>query len=345
MSLTAERWHADLMLRLLLDAGVPRTEVGAVDWTLFARLAQRNAVLLRLADALCRHGHRVPRGFAETVAQEERRVRDALALVAAIDAGCTRHAIPHVFPKVAQHHPDLGSDVDLLVSARTPAVDAQALSEVRAAPLPRTLDHLIAGTTGYDAQGCTTQLDIHHGRLGRFGEQVALAETLVRHRQRTQVGAVTCFVPAPEHQLVVQGLDRVLGRQSFRIADVLYTMALVGGGTLDWAAVAYTAAQAGARSGLAFYLRYVEQIHTRLFGRPLLPAAVRGALAPAGGIWEGRVQFRHGAFRFPALRVSGRLYLERLAADTRAGRWASAARLCLLGVIGTASEWRRLVLR
>lgn len=337
----SEREYAHLMLRLILNGDVAPADMGAIDWETIAVLARRNAVLLRLADALACIGVHPPPAFAAAEASERDRVRGAAALVAALDRACTGHAIPHVFPKIAPYDPDLGSDVDLLVRCPAPVIAALLEAEVPAFPLPRHIGHRIADTTKYRVPGSHVHLDVHHGRLGRFGEQAGLTDALLRGRQRGH-GTHRCFVPAPEHQLVLQGLDRVFGRRSFRLGDVLYTITITRGGDLDWDEVARTAVDAGIQPGLAAYLRYVEQIHERVFGAPLLPADVRTDLALARRSSEGRVEFRGGAFRFPALRVNGRLYIEQITADARAGRWGRIARMCLMAVAGMASQWQRL---
>src|SRR5207249_8250315 len=48
--LNREERHAQFVLRLLLDEPLPAWVLSDVDWDLLARLAERHAVLLRLAD-------------------------------------------------------------------------------------------------------------------------------------------------------------------------------------------------------------------------------------------------------------------------------------------------------
>ena len=83
----------------------------------------------------------------------------------------------------------------------------------------------------------------------------------------------------------------------------------------------------------------VEQIHRDAFWTPLLPAVARRALPLEG--W-GRVDFTHGAYRFPAVRVNGRMYLRQLAAGLWTANWGGTARLCCAPVVGAATAVRHL---
>ena len=70
----------------------------------------------------------------------------------------------------------------------------------------------------------------------------------------------------------------------------------------------------------------MDQIHRALYERHLLPSEARDLLTLDG--W-GAVAFRHGRYRFAALRVRNRLYWRQLATVAVAGEWRVASRLCL----------------
>jgi hypothetical protein len=133
--------------------------------------------------------------------------------------------------------------------------------------------------------------------------------------------------------LLLQAMQLVRGRWSFRLAEVVYTISVVRREPLDWSSVMQAARHIGALPSLSCYLDYVTQIYERVFaGRLVHDALVRRLLLDG---W-GPVEFTGGAFRFPALRVSSRLYASQLGADLRSGRWHGAGRLCLLPVVAAA---------
>jgi hypothetical protein len=55
----------------------------------------------------------------------------------------------------------------------------------------------------------------------------------------------------------------------------------------------------------------------------------------------GRLEFRQGSYRFPAMRVNSALYFSKLVAEVRGQNWSSAGRLCLAPAVAVASVVRR----
>jgi hypothetical protein len=335
-----ERAHAGLLLRLLLrEDREDRADVGRVDWSVLLDLARQNGALLRAADRLAERAVALPAPFADAVATERRRVRNAVALVRHVSRICTAHGIEFLFAKAFQHYPDLGGDLDLLVLSPAAEVDALLAQELPAATTHRDLTGWIAGTVAFRVRDVVTPLDVQHGRLGTVGEHRAYAVTLVRNRRRIVIEGTECAVPTPEDQLVLQGVQRIYGRRSLRLSDVAYTVSSLRHDPLDWEYILGTARRIGVLAGLGCYVGYVEQIRRALFGDLLVPATVRDRLPLEG--W-GRVEFTRGAYRFPALRVNARLYLKQLVAGLLAANWDGAARLCLLPLVGAAVAVGRL---
>ena len=337
MTVLDERAQAGLVLQLLLD-GFPAPDT-RIDWTTLLPLVRNNGVLIRVAERLASLGIEPPLAFAEAVAKERERVRDAFALVERVSAICRARGIPFLFAKACQHYPDLGDDLDLLVLAPAATVDALLVRQLPATAQPRDVGAWIAGTVAFRVRGVATALDVQHERVGPVGEHRAYAISLVTRQRRIVVEGTACGAPAPEDQLVLQGVQRVSGRRSLRLCDVVYTVSSLRRDRLDWDYILGTARRIGVLSGLGCYLSYVEQIHRDAFWTPLLPAVARRALPLEG--W-GRVDFTHGAYRFPAVRVNGRMYLRQLAAGLWTANWGGTARLCCAPVVGAATAVRHL---
>jgi hypothetical protein len=339
MTETAEQRHATLALRLLLDEAASPPGETSVDWHLLLTLARHNVVLVRLADRLARTALRPPALFTEAAERERERARAALAVIGQIAERCARHGVEFLFPNALQHYPDLGGDLDLLVLPRSQDVDALILDGLGVSPRPRDLRAHIAGAATYGLPDAGLVLDVRHGRLGRVGEHGWYPAALIRSRRRRQVVAgAELFAPAPEDQLVLQGMNRISGRRALRIADVLATVATVRTWPLDWSYVASMARALCVFPELCCYLGYVDQIHQALYGGPLIPADARSGLVLEG--W-GRVVFRGGGYQFPAIRVRNRLYWRQLASFAGAGDWRAASRLCLVPVVVAAERLGR----
>ena len=337
-SLTHEERHARFILELLLDdaaGGGPALE--QPDWPLLARLAERHAVLVRVADRLADLGVPVPPGFAAAAERERDRGRATLDVLRHVHAAGIRHRIAWMAPKFPQRHPDVGDDLDLFLFTPDVEIDRLVLEGIPVRRERPSLANRLSGSTVYTVIGAIAPglvVDIHHGRVGPAGQHVAFARTLARHGQRQVIGGTELSVPAPEDQLVLQGMEKVAGRRSFHLCDVLQTIAIVRRPRLDWDRVLATARAHGAWDGLSCYLHYVDEAHARLVGRPLLPVELRPTLTLGG--W-GHATLREAGFRFPAVRVTGRLHGSQLGRSLGQAEWSTALRLSLwpFAVVGT----------
>jgi glycosyltransferase involved in cell wall biosynthesis len=334
--LTREERHAQFILELLI--GQPAwAALETADWNLLARLGQRHAVLARVADRLAALGVPAPRRFAAAADEERRRARRALEVLRHVQAACERYGIPWMVPKALQRLPDVGDDLDLLVFASNAAIDRLILEGLPTTGGRPTLVDRVAGSRVYTVTGAggpDIALDIHHGRVGSAGQHAAFARALARNGRPAVIDGTQFSVPSPEDQLVLQGLEKVAGRRSFHLCDVLQTVAIVRGPHLDWDYVLATAREHGGWDGLGCYLHFVDEAHTRLVGRELLPAEPRRALRLDG--W-GHARLREAGFRFRALRVTSRVHGRQLARSLGVGDWDAALRLSLwpVAVLGT----------
>ena len=291
-----------------------------------------------MADRLETLAIAVPDRFAQAVADERLRVRSTLELMRHVGRTCEARGIPYLFPKALQDYPDFGDDVDLLVLPRSTRVDTAIVAGLPTVPVSRDLGERFAGTATYRIRGCSSPLDVQHGRFGVVGEHDEFPRVLIQHARPIVVDGIALAEPPPEDQLVLQGLQRVPGRLRIALCDVVFTVSTVRR-ALDWDYVIGTARRHGALPGLGCYLGYVDQIHRDVFARPLLPDAVARALTLEG--W-GRIAFREGGYRFPLVRANGRLYWGQLRHRIASGDWGGAGRLFLVPLVAGARAGRRL---
>ena len=331
-----EHGLARYILRVLLDRGTLADPPPVQLWPTLIRVAQRNGVLLRTIDRLREIGIEPPVDVAALETDERSRSAGAVKLVGILSDTCTRLGIGHVFLDGLNHHPDCGTDIDLLLEDRSPTQDKQILQGLASAtPIWQDLASRIAGATRYSVLGF--ELDLRHGRLGTVGEDGGFARLLISRRSLTTVPAgVTLFQPAAADRMILQGLQRVYARRRIRLANVLLTVASLSeaGDRLPWDEIIEQSRRLGVLTGLSCYLSYVEQIHVAVIGRPLLPDIPRRALLQEQ--WGG-LNFGETGYRFPSLRVSGRQYLEKLTAKLGRRSWDGAWRLCLFPVVAATT--------
>lgn len=320
------------VLRLLLDSSAAAP--ADVPWDDWVPMLRRNAVLLRVLERLETMRRPIPPGLAVAALRERARVARALQLMRQIADACDGHGVPHVFPKALAHYPDAGSDIDLLVPFSSD-VDPLFLRLAQLEPEIGSAS-LLSASRVYRLPDQDLTLDIHHGRVGRVGEHRDFAMRLIHNRRTLSLAGAEWWVPTAEDELVFQGFERVAGRRSFRIGDVVNAVGLVRRHDLDWDVVRETARITGALPHLSCYLGYIAQIHRDVLGREL-PLPPLG-----GGAGWGRAEFTGDAFRFPTLRVSGALYARAFGLAIAQGRLAGASRLLLLPLAAAGAVWRRM---
>jgi len=338
---TAERRHAALALRWLLDGKVGDPGL-ALDWGLLQSLAQSNAVLVQLDDLFARAEMRRPGTFVAAADAARARAAATIDVFAKVRDVCVHHGTGFVFPSVADHFPDTGNDLDLLVLERSAAIDALLLAATPGVPVAAVLWDRLTGATAYELTGSDLVLDVHHGRLGIIGEHTQYPDRVVRRRRMLALGGEQVPVPAAEDRLILQGMNRVYGRKKFRLGDVVATVRLVREPGLDWTDVVATASALGTLSGLSCYLAYVERLYREIYGANLLPEATRGGLTLEG--W-GEPVFESRGYRFPSLRVGRRLFWSEFGSVLGARDWPAVSRLCLLPPLVAAGGLRKLARR
>ncbi len=330
--------QAALALRLLLNDEIPGDALERVDWHDLLQVTTPGA-LLRTTSRLAALGARLPTSVLAAVERERCRARAGLDLIGHTTRICATHGIACLFPKAYQHYPDMGDDVDVLLLTRSRDADRLILSGLPAVPHRGDLGTRLAGSAAYALGAGVPPLDIQHGRVGTSGEDTSFPALLWAGRQRVTADGVVFDTAAPEHLLVLHGLQRVYGRSGIDLADAAAVIALVRRDSLDWPRVLSLADELGVSPGLSGLLAYVEQIHQEAFARPALPAAARYGLDLDG--W-GVVRFDGRAYRYPLLAVGLRVYGHKFVRALRAGRWEAAARLCFVPLVGVERTLRRL---
>ena len=314
-------------LRVLLEP--VSVDADDIDWAELRPVAERGAIIVRVADALVRRGETLPPKFAEAAARACARTHRMLEVVDRISERCNALGIRHAFLKTAEMYPDSGRDLDLLIADTSPAVDRQILQDMPATFKSPSLRNRLAGSRTHTA-AYGIVVDVHHGRLGRFGEQARYARLLLDRAAAAQVGHSTFPAPAPADHFLLLATQQVYTRPALRLADVCSAVALLRHpGAVSWDYVFATALSIGMVSAVGAYLAYVDRLHTRLFDRPLVDDTLLARFQVADRTALGRGQDA----RYPRSTLARRLYLQHIQATVEAGRWVSAARLSLAPLV------------
>jgi hypothetical protein len=301
-------------------------------------LANSHHVILRtfpkLRQELAAQGSAVEAQWADAVIEKERaRIDHALAFLEPI---CTGLAMAGnvVVMKSLDHWPDLGSDLDLFTDAAPADVVATMKTSFEAKLAERSWGDRLANKWNFVVPGLPELVEVHVGRLGQTGEQIAVSQSLVASARTVPLGNHSFRVPAPEERLIVSTLQRMYRHFYIRLCDVVDNAGLVERAEVDYVYLRSLARSAGLWDGLATYLVILSD-YVRLYrGEGLeLPALVTKAARFDGE----EIYFRRNFLRIPVVPHAAGLYASELTRLLLNGEIRNTLRLSLLPGLATAA--------
>ena len=270
----------------------------------------------------------------DALAIEQRRIGNALPFLAAISQAFEEMGLGCCVIKSLDHWPDLGSDLDLFSSARPEQVIQLMTERFSAAMEDRSWGDRLACKWNFQIPGLPELVEIHVGRLGQTGEQVAIASSLLRRTRIVTVAGRYFRVPSKSDRILISTLQRMYRHFYFRLCDIVDSAALVEKEGLDFADLEAASRRAGIWQGVATYLAIVSDYVATYRGTPVeLPQNVTAA-ARFGG---NDVYYARGFLRVPIMPQSAKLYGMQLASVLRHGQLHNGARLTLLPMLATAA--------
>jgi hypothetical protein len=270
------------------------------------------------------------------VALSAERARIALALTFLSDVCAALESEKHdvTVIKSLDHWPDLGSDLDLYTNAH-PEVISQFMKDRFGAEIAhRSWGDCLAGKWNFSIPGLPEAVEIHMGRLGQTGEQVAVASRLAKRSRLVRIGDDVFRVPSVSDQVMISTLQRMYRHFYFRLCDIVDSAELLDAGAIDFEELRSSAMNADIWEGVATYLAIVSDYGKKYRGSELeLPQFVRSS-ARFGG---DQVYYGNGFLRVPIMPQSAKLYGTQLAGLLRKGQLQNCARLSLLPCLATAA--------
>jgi hypothetical protein len=236
--------------------------------------------------------------------------------------------------KSLDHWPDLGSDLDLYTDADPNEIIPLMARRFNAQIASRSWGDRLAHKWNFVVPGLPEAVEIHMGRLGQTGEQVAMASRLVRRTRVIPVGDCLFRVASISDRIMISTLQRMYRHFYFRLCDIVDSAELVESGHVDYDDLHDSAMNAGIWEGVATYLVIVSDYVKSYRGSGLdLPRFVVEE-ARFGG---AEIYFSKDFLRVPILPQSARLYGKQLAGLMRRRQLHSGARLSLLPWLATAA--------
>ena len=302
-------------------------------------LASSNHVIVRalgrLQERMAAAGnHRLSEWAASAIEDERRRINRALPFLDSIcgaleDGGCQVVVI-----KSLDHWPDLGSDLDLYTDADADNVVAIMRNQFGAHLQARSWGDRLANKWNFVLPDLPELVEVHVGRLGQTGEQIAIAGSLTARSREVAMGAHVFRVPALEDRLLVSTLQRMYRHFYIRLCDVADTAQVLESDAINYPRLRTLARSGGLWEGLSTYLCIVSDYVKWYGGRHIsLPSVV----TKAARFGSDQVRFSKKFLRIPILPHSVSLYATELKRLMLNGELRNTLRLSLLPCLATAA--------
>jgi len=315
------------------------SQIGKEEFDSLLHLANLNHVVMRgmevfLAIARGMRDDLRAQWAIDALAGEQRRIANALPFLAEIVTAFENAGLDCCIIKSLDHWPDLGSDLDLYTSARPEQVLQLMTRRFNAAVEARSWGDRLACKWNFQIPTLPELVEIHVGRLGQTGEQVAIASSLLQRTRIVTVAGHSFRVASKSDRILLSTLQRMYRHFYFRLCDIVDSTALVEKDGLDFADLHAAATRAGIWEGVATYLVIVSDYVAKYRGAGVnLPELVTSS-ARFGG---STVYYARGFLRVPLMPQSAQLYGSQLAGILRRRELHNGARLSLLPWLATAA--------
>jgi hypothetical protein len=268
------------------------------------------------------------------LSSEKSRIAAALNVLHEVCSAFQNRGYAVMVIKTLDHWPDFGSDMDLFTNAQPHEVSRLMAECFNARIAPRSWGDYLANKWNFLIPGLAEPVEIHIGRLGQTGEQVAIASSLATRAWQIDAGGYRFSVPSIPDRLMISTLQRMYRHFNIRLCDIIDTAAIADAGLINYHELSVLAESAGIWEGVATYLAIISDYVRDYRGTPLnLPhflldtARFRGA----------EIFYDKGFLRVPLMPHSARLYGSELAHVLGRGELQNCARLSLLPLLGTAA--------
>ncbi len=343
----------DLLSRLLLEERKNVSGLGSLKDQLTAELLTLSREEFDDLLALAHLNHVIVRGMdsflaivqaagdtmraewaATALAAENARIANALGFLDEVCSAFVDRGYDVSVIKSLDHWPDLGSDLDLYTNALPERVCGLMKRRFEAELAQRSWGDRLACKWNFSIPGLPELVEIHVGRLGQTGEQVAIASSLMKRTRTITIGNRSFRVASKSDRLLISTLQRMYRHFYFRLCDIVDSAALVENDGVDFEDLRAAATRAGIWQGTATYLAIVSDYVKRYRGWGIdLPSFVLQA-ARFGG---DAVYYGKGFIRVPIMPQSAKLYGSQLVGILRKRELHNGARLSLLPWLATAA--------
>jgi hypothetical protein len=273
-------------------------------------------------------------GLDELERVQQRQIEYALSTLSKVVGALEHTGHSPVVIKTLDHWPDIGSDLDLFISASEAETVRVMKSELQAEPQPQSWGDRLAHKWNFRIPGLPQLVEIHVGCLGQTGEHEALPAYLESTSVMREINGFSFRVPDAEEQVTVATLQRMYRHFYIRFTDLLNITGLVRAGHLDFGRLRTSTKRWSIWPGVATLLKITSDYNQNAGSSPLpLPEFVVDAARFGADVTYVGTQF----LRVPMMPHGSQLFLQQLIGTGAALNFRAAARLSLLPALAAAA--------
>jgi len=276
------------------------------DWNLFAKIAEENRVLIRckskLIETLAEVDHKTSMLFfpiEHFIKETDRESMDRdFSLMDSLEKQFRERGINYVIMKTLDQYPDLGHDLDFLVSQNHfEKAKKIIVEEFGGQPLSVTFCDRLVGKVSYAIPGHERSVELYP-RISQLGEQYFSTDDIIRNKQEKIIGGTSHYTTSPEDQIMIACVHRLYRHWMIgvRISDIYNVWRLMSHERIDMQYISCKAREGGVFKALSFFLNLVKDVG-------------RGGCMP-------RMRFPYT----PPFSTTIRLFIDKIASDICKGR-------------------------
>jgi hypothetical protein len=199
---------------------------------------------------------------------------------------------------------------------------------------PRSWGDRLANKWNFVVPDLPELVEVHVGRLGQTGEQIAIAGSLTARSREVAIGAHVFRVPSLEDRLLITTLQRMYRHFYIRLCDVADTAQVLESDGMNYPRLRRLARSGGLWEGLSTYLSIVCD-YVKWYGGAQI--SLPSAVTTAARFSSDQVSFSKKFLRIPILPHSVGLYATELKRLMLNGELRNTLRLSLLPCLATAA--------
>ena len=307
--------------------------------SLYAMLLKENVIIQRFIQKSLKKNISIPGRLLNIHKEEGNRINNTIYLIKILTNLCDKYGIPYVMTKAFQHFPDMGHDIDLLVLDSSFVIDRLIKEKFEFQYRPISFSSRIAGKSGYIVSGYKSPIEIHHNRLGHFGEYHQYSKQVINRKIHFSLQEFSTFIPSNEDQLIIQCIQRIYGHRTIRISDVFQTVNLLNVTSLDWHYIWSTVSDLGIYTAFNHYLTTANNLYQKWDGKDTFPVFSQNKEL----IKKPQPNFGSIGYKSTSSYILFKLYFKKVLHSIYNGQWDSIWRFCFLPIIASVNVIQNLL--